>query len=159
MKMVLIAGLAVLLLGGGAGGAYIFLNKPAEASLGEVDAAAQEAAKAAAQAPIVPTVFVELHPLILPIIDDNGISQTVSLVVSVEVVDQAAADKVKNLQPRLHDAFIQDMYGALNRRAVMNGGVIEVSKIKERLNRVSASVVGENTIKDVLLQVVRQRGV
>lgn len=123
------------------------------------DEAAQEAAKVAAQTPLVPAVYVELHPLILPILDDNGISQTVSLVVSVEVVDQAAADKVKNLQPRLHDAFIQDMYGALNRRAVMNGGVIEVSKIKERLNRVSASVVGEGTIKDVLLQVVRQRGV
>lgn len=149
----------MLLLGGGAGGAYFFLNKPAEASVAGVDLAAEEAAKIAAQTPLVPAVYVELHPLILPIIDDNGISQTISLVVSVEVVDQAAADKVKNLQPRLHDAFIQDMYGALNRRAVMNGGVIEVSKIKERLNRVSASVVGENTIKDVLLQVVRQRGV
>lgn len=159
MKMVLIAGLAVLLLGGGAGGAYFFLGKPAEASLTAMDEAAQAEAKAAALAPVIPAIFVELHPLILPILDDNGISQTVSLVVSVEVTDQAAADKIKNLQPRLHDAFIQDMYGALNRRAVMNGGVIEVAKIKERLNRVGVAVVGEGAIKDVLLQVVRQRGV
>ncbi len=160
MKIVLIAGLAVLLLGGGAAGAYFFLNKPAEAAgaeLSEHDKAAEEAAKAAAAEPVIPAVFVQLSPLVLPIVDENGVSQTVSLVISVEVADEAMAAKVKNLQPRLQDAFIQDMYGVLSRKAVMKGGVIEVAKIKARLNTISDKVMGDDTIKEVLLQVVQQR--
>lgn len=162
MKVVLIAVMAVLLLGGGAAGAYFFLNKPAEAAGGELSEAAKaeaDAAKAAAQEPVIPAVFVQLNPLILPIVDDNGVSQTVSIVISVEVADEAMAAKVKNLQPRLQDAFIQDMYGVLSRKAVMKGGVIEVSKIKERLSAVSHKVMGDDTIKQVLLQVVQQRRV
>jgi len=162
MKLVLIAGLAVLLLGGGAGGAYFFLNKPAEAStapLSEAAAAEAEAAKAAHEAPMPAPVFVELHPLVVPIVDENGVSQTVSMVVSVEVADDATAERVRILQPRLQDAFIQDMYGTLSRKAVMKGGVIEVAKIKARLNRITQSVMGEDVVKDVLLQVVNQRRV
>ncbi len=154
MKMVVMAGLAVLLLGGGAAGAYFFLNKPAEAALSE---AGHEQPVAAAVPVAAPAVFVELDPLILPIVDQNGVSQTVSLVVSVEVADEAAATRVKNLQPRLKDAFIQDMYGVLSRKNVMAGGVLEVGKLKARLNTVSDKVMGEETIKEVLLQVVQQR--
>ncbi len=162
MKVIMIGAVAVFLLGGGGAGAYFFFNKPAEASantLSEHEKAEAEAAKAAHNAMIKPAIYVELNPLILPIVDENGISQTVSLVVSVEVADQMTADQVKNLQPRLHDAFLQDMYGVLSRKAVMSGGVIQVDKIKERLQRVCQTVVGEGAVKDVLLQVVHQRRV
>ncbi len=160
MKIVLIAGVALLLLGGGAGAAYMFLNKPAEAAAGDMSAEAikaEEEAKAAAQTPLVEPIYVQLNPLVLPIVDDNGVTQTVSMVIMIEVPDDIAATSVKNMQPRLQDAFIQDMYGALSRKAVMKGGVIEVAKIKDRLNAISHKVAGPNLIKEVLLQVVQQR--
>lgn len=155
MKILVMAGMAVLLLGGGAAGAYFFLNKPAEAATATPEH--EQAVVEGEGAVMVPAVFVELDPLILPIVDHNGVSQTVSLVVSVEVADEAAASRVKNLQPRLKDAFIQDMYGELSRKSVMAGGVLEVGKLKARLNRISGKVMGDDTIKEVLLQVVQQR--
>ncbi|MAS87925.1 MAG: flagellar basal body-associated FliL family protein [Micavibrio sp.] len=104
-------------------------------------------------------VFVELDRLTVPIINQNGISQTVSMLITVEAQDQAMADKITNMKPRLKDAFIQDMYGAFSRQAALQGGVIKVDVIKARLNKVSQKVMGPDIISDVLLQAVMQRRV
>ena len=152
MKTIMMACVALLILGGGGTGAYMFLfQSPAEASSGEVG----EAMKA--KTPSKPGEFVELNPLILPIIDEYGVNQIVSLVITIEVADNAAADRVNLFKPRLTDAFLQDLYGTLNRHAALKGGVIRVDVLKKRLNKVSTKVVGEDVVQDVLLQVVQQR--
>ena len=103
--------------------------------------------------------FVEMKPLTLPVVDGEGISQVISLVVSLEVENAEAKAEVEKLRPRLTDAYIQDMYGTLSRKTAMEGGVLQVAYIKERLNKVTAKVMGEHKVKDVLLQVIQQRGV
>jgi flagellar FliL protein len=130
--------------------------KPAEASLSE-DLDEHKDAKKEDAHDNPHYEFVELDPLILPIVDQNGISQTVSLVIILEVPDAEAKHKVEAIAPRLKDAFIQDMYGALNRHAALKGGVLQVGTLKSRLNKVSDEVAGEDTVHDVLLQVVQQR--
>lgn len=162
MKILMMGLVALILLGGGAGGAYFFLNKPAEASATEMSEVQKaEAAKLAAarEADAVPMTYVELDPLVLPIVDEYGVSQTVSLVIVLEVASEAEAETIERLQPRLKDAFIQDMYGVLSRKAVMSGGVLEVEKIKARLNKVSHKILGANVAHEVLLKVVSQRPV
>lgn len=154
--------IAVVLLGGGAAGAYFYFDKPAEAAGGPVDETkkaehdakveeAKEGASVAAQE------FVPLDVLILPVIDETGVTQTITMVVSIEVPDKTTADEVKRLSPRLKDAYIQDMYGALNRKNSLHNGVLQVAHIKERLNRVTAKVLGPEKVNDVLLEVVQQR--
>lgn len=164
MKLAVIAILAVLILGGGAAGAYFYFDKPAEAAAGPVDEAAKaeheakkEEAAEGAEAP--KEQFVQLDPLILPVIGETGVSQTISLVISIEVPDEAAAKEVERLSPRLKDAFIQDMYGALSRKSAMQNGVLQVNAIKERLNHISTKVLGQEKVNDVLLQIVQQRPV
>ena len=93
----------------------------------------------------------------MPIIDEDGVNQVVSMVIAIEVADANSATTVKNLSPRLKDAFIQDMYGVLNKHAALKGGVIQVNMIKSRLNKISHKVLGEDVVQDVLLQVVQQR--
>ena len=99
--------------------------------------------------------YVELEPLVLPIVDKTGVSQTVSLVIALEV--KGADDHVRAMAPRLTDAYIQDLYGMLNEHAALKGGVIQVGYIKERLNKISQGVIPDGKINDVLLQVVQQR--
>lgn len=163
MKLAVIAIVALLLVGGGAAGAYFFFDKPAEAAAGPVDEAAKaehDAKKAEAEGEEAAVEqFVQLDPLILPIIGDTGVTQTVSLVISIEVPDAATAEEVKRLSPRLKDAYIQDMYGALNRKSAMENGVLQVNAIKARLNKISTKVLGEGKVNDVLLQIVQQRRV
>lgn len=103
------------------------------------------------------TEFVKLDPLLLPIIDDDGVQQVVSMVVAIEVEGIFNADKVKAMKPKLTDAYIQEMYGALNKHAAYKGGVIQVVAIKKRLNKVTDDVMGDEIDTEVLLQVVQQR--
>lgn len=155
MRMAIIALVAVLLLGGGGAGAYFFVFNKAEASVGE---AHKDVKKAKREKP-ENTEFVELDPLILPIIDGNGVSQTVSMVVTIEVMDAKGAEKVKKYMPKLMDSYIQDMYGVLNKHAALEGGVIKVKMLKNRINKISQHILGDDVVYDVLLQAVQQRRV
>jgi flagellar FliL protein len=101
--------------------------------------------------------FVEISPLMFPVIDKNGSHQMISLVVAVEVRDQHSAEMVTRLTPRLNDAYIQNLYGYLNNYVTMNGGPIHIGELKKRLRGVTADVIGKDSFNDVLLQVVQQR--
>ncbi len=159
MRMILIALGALIVLGGAAAGAYFYFLNPAQAAVGEDG---QEVAKAEKHSKKKKDghgeafEFVELDPLILPIVDNNGVSQVVSMVIAIEVPDAESKARVEMMTPKLKDAFIQDMYGALSRHAALKGGVLQVSYLKERLNKVGVEVLGES-MSDVLIQVVQQR--
>ncbi len=170
MRMILIAVVALLVLGGGGAGAYFFYFKKAEAAVGaegEIAAATEEHGKDAKKTAEKgkggghgggsETMYVELDPLILPIIDNNGVSQVVSIVVALEVEGINNSDEVKKMTPKLKDAYIQDMYGVLNKYAALKGGVIQVNTLKGRLNKITTEVMGKDIVHDVLLQVVQQR--
>lgn len=172
MKKIIILLLALLVLGGGGGGAYyFFVMQPAEASAPKDDKTAKaedsHGEEAAAEGDHgggddghdgkAQAEFVELDPLILPIVDNSGVNQVVSLVIAIEVPGPSAKDKVKAMSPKLKDAYIQDMYGMLNEHAALKGGVVQVAVIKERLNEITHKIMGKDTVKEVLLQVVQQR--
>ncbi len=159
MRLVIIIVVALLLLGGGGAGAYFYFQHPAEASVGETDEHqdAKEAEKGHGDEGEPAAAFVEMDPLILPIIGAKGATQTVSLVIVLEVADEAKAEEVKHLTPRLKDAYIQNMYGMLSRKNALQDGMIQVGPLKERLNKISKQVLGDDVVHDVLLQVVQQR--
>lgn len=156
MRIAIILVMALLFIGGGGFGAYMYFAKPANAA---VPGSAEELAKAAEEAKKAEehrkTEYVKLDPLVLPIVDNDGLTQVVSLVIAIEV-DAEGVEAVTNLVPRLTDAFIQDLYGMLNGEA-MKDGIIQISFLKERLNKVSTKVLGGEIKPNVLLQVVQQR--
>lgn len=158
MKIAIIAVVALLLLGGGGAGAYFYFKQPAEAASGAAGEHAEGAKKDKhGKEGEHASIFVQLDPLILPIINRDGVSQTVSLVVAIETLDEPSKAKILSLAPRLKDAYIQDLYGVLSQEAMVRGGVIQIAPLKNRLHRVSARILGEDIAKDVLLQVVQQR--
>lgn len=148
VKKLIIAAIALLLFGSAGFMALAFINNPAEAS----------EAKEEGEGPPAPT-FVEMKPLVLPVLDKEGVSQIVSIVVSLETDTPEKAKEVEALKPRLTDAYIQGMYGVLSSKEVMADGILQVEYIKGRLNKITSKVLGENKVKDVLLQVVQQRNV
>ncbi len=150
-KKLLLSLVAFIMLGGGAAAAYFFMQKPAVAALEEGEIVKEEKVEPES------FEFVELDPLILPIIDKKGVTQVISLVVVIEVPDATIKEEVERLSPRIKDAYIRDMYGVLNDRAFIKGGVLEVEMIKRRLKKVSSEVVGDDKIRDVLLQFVKQK--
>jgi flagellar FliL protein len=159
MKKMINGLVGVLLLCGGGGGGYIYLKKTAEAASTEHNTVEEKHAKKKKGGhDEVAVEFVRLDPLILPIVNRSGLSQVVSIVVALEVKDKHDAEYVKNMQPRIKDAFIQEMYGVIHSPLGMqDGNVIKVSVLKSRLGRVGKQVLGDDIVQDVLLQVVQQR--
>ncbi|HEY8964174.1 MAG TPA: hypothetical protein VIN59_06915 [Alphaproteobacteria bacterium] len=151
MKRSLIPFLVFMLLLGVSFGANIYAQ-PAYASGGEK--------KSTESADGVPQIsYISMDPIILPIIDRDGISQTISLVVSIQVNDPVNAEEVRANLPKLADAYLSDMYGTLSKKSSMEGGVVKVSMLKARLVSVSQKVMGKDKINDVLLQVLQQHPV
>lgn len=155
MKKLLAIALVLLLAGGGAG-AYFFMGQDAVASTPSDKE--QKAAEAKNSNPET-IEFVELDPLILPIVDKTGVTQTISMVIVLEVADAEQKAFVEKMAPRLKDAYIQELYGVLNYKAALQGGVVQVGEVKKRLGSISAHVLGDHVVNDVLLQVVSQRPV
>lgn len=159
MRLVIIAVIALMVLGGGGIGAYYYFGQQANASTGEEvkEGAEKKAeAKGGGHGEGGAVEYVKLDPLILPLVTNDGLNQVVSLVVAIEVMDAANKQAVTNLVPRLTDAFIQDMYGVISSEA-MKDGVLQVGYLKERLNKISQKVLGGEIETNVLLQVVQQR--
>lgn len=172
------------MLGGGCAGTYFYFGKPAEASAPKSEDSEGHAEDTHKESKAKDKKdkhakkddgdhgggddghggghelnYVDMHSIILPIVDKSGVSQTVSMSLSLEAKSLWAADNVRAMSPKLKDAYIQDIYGVLSRHAALKGGVIQIDLIKERLKRVSKRVMGDDSIVDVMIQVVQQRPV
>ena len=102
--------------------------------------------------------YIQIDPINLPIITAKGLTQQVSLMVSIEV-DFDNKEKIGTYKPRLADAYIQDLYGAIGAGyALMKNNVVDVQQLKERLTSVTDKVLGPDLkARGVLLQVIQQR--
>lgn len=160
MKILVFLIAAIVLVGAGAGGSYMFLHNPANASVPDQAAVDKEEANKEAAAKGEEHMgheFVQLDPLILPVVGQNGVDEVVSMVIVIEVKDPEKKAMVTKLQPRLKDAYIQGLYGMLNKHVALQGGVLQVGMVKEKLAAISAQVLGDDVVADVLLDVVQQR--
>lgn len=154
MRHLIIAFVAMLVLGGIGYGAYTFLlggGNPAHAAEGAED-------KDNSVGLLGPKYqFVELQPLILPVVNQEGLSQMVTMVVALEVKDNKTAEKVRGMMPQLTDAMLSDLYGSLNYRVIGDNGVIRTEPLRKEIDRVARRMIGDENVSDVLLQVVLQR--
>lgn len=162
MKAIVIGVLALAVLGGGGFGAYTYFMNPAQAAVpadGHAEAEAPAEEEHAADEHAEPLPLVELSAMIVPVIDREGISQVVSLIIAIEAVDVPAADKIKYYEPKLKNAYIREMYGILNRHAALKGGVLQIGDLRKHLGTISEDILGEHVVSKVVLQVVQQRPV
>jgi len=102
--------------------------------------------------------YMRLKPLFFPVVNRQGATQQVSMVISVEV-DDGKKDDLEVYRPRLMNAYIQELYGSLGSgEAMIHGNVVDIEKIRERLVSLTQNMVGEEfVIHDVLFEVVSQR--
>jgi flagellar FliL protein len=151
MRVLLVLIVAIVFGGAGFGGGWWYFTQFAPPH-------AEDGPKAPEPPlPSGPPAFVNIGPLTVPVIAGDGIQQYVTLVVAVEVSDLPTADRVRGLAPRLTDAFITSLYGAIADGRGMNGGIVDVPQVKTKLAGASRKVLGEGVARDVLVQVVSQR--
>jgi flagellar FliL protein len=154
-KLVVIAAVGlVLLLGGGAGGAWFlgFLggDEPAEAA----EHAAEAAELAAAAERRAAVVFVDMPDILVNLHALGQRTRFLKLKVALEVENEAAAEEVKTLMPRVMDSF-QAYLRALTVDEVSGPGGLH--QLKEQLTaRVNLALeptrVDDVLVKEMLVQ-------
>ena len=150
MKKIIFFALALMVLIGAGVGGWIMFGPKQEAAEGEQ-------AEVVKKKSSVPPQFVQLDPVILPVIGNKRVEQNVMLVIAVEVADDAAKDIVRAVQPRLRDAYIRALYGSIGRDQVIEGQIINVASLETKLREATESVLGKGVAEDVLIQAVSQR--
>ncbi len=101
--------------------------------------------------------YVNIAPFVLPVIGEKGPEQLISLVITLEVVDGKAAAIIKQRLPRLNDAYLQTLYGALDQKLVNKGQLVDIGLVKQRLRAPTERILGPDVAKDILVQAVAQR--
>lgn len=102
-------------------------------------------------------IYVNAGPLILPIILDDGAQSILSVLISLQVKDYDASDKVRAVLPKLMDGYMRALYGKFTADNLSQGKLVNVDFIKQKIARVTTVIMGEGVVDDVLIQAVAQR--
>ncbi|MCG5239166.1 hypothetical protein [Azospirillum doebereinerae] len=148
VKALIVLVLGIVLLGGAGFGGWTLYNK--------YYVQHDETPKKVEPPPKPPTGFVRLAPLVVPAIGANRVEQFVTVVVTVEVLLEKQPMAQANMT-RLTDAFLTAMYGGVADKTVLNGGLINIPAVKDKLVEAGNKVLGAGVVQNVLVQAVTQR--
>ena len=102
-------------------------------------------------------IYVNIAPFVLPVLGDNGPEQLITLVITLEVDSKDKAELIKDRLPRLNDAYLQTLYGAIDKKMITKGQLVDLSLVKVRLQSPTQRVLGLGVVNDILVQAVSQR--
>ena len=102
-------------------------------------------------------IYVHIQPMVLPVINENGVEQLVTIIMDIQVKDFDSADELHSNMPRVMDALMRGLYGGLGDGVLRNGKLADVSKIKTKAIAAVGEVIPVAKIQDVLIQSISQR--
>lgn len=146
-RLLRIVVLVLLAAAGGAGGWWVWVRGGDPLQLLSMFAGEEPAAEAG---------FVKLDPLVLPIIQEGRVTQTLTLVVVLELRKGVAEGYVRARLPRLRDALITELHALMSLRAVRRRGAAD-PLIKRRLALAGRRVLGPQVLHRVLLRGLQMR--
>jgi hypothetical protein len=102
----------------------------------------------------LPPQYIDLQPLIIPLLQENGVAATVEISVKLEALGKENAAIVKKNLPRIKDAFLKDMYSFLP-RLLKDQERLDAFVLKRRFELIARRAVEPNgVINGVLIQSV-----
>jgi flagellar FliL protein len=101
--------------------------------------------------------FVDIQPIILPVIERNAVTRQVGIVVTLELADGEHADAVEPKRRQLTDAFIRELHTLYAWRS-SSDRVVDEQLIKRRLLRVADAVMGQGVVHAILVRQLLEQG-
>ena len=120
-------------------------------------ASATESGETEPQEPEEPPRFIDMDPLVVPVFAGDAVVATIQIHLKLETMGAANEEAINRLMPRLNDAFLRDLYTYIP-RLLRKKGNVDVSAIKNRLQRVAVKTAGEGRIDNILVQSVTETG-
>ena len=147
-KKLIIVIVLLLMLGGGGAGAYMILTK------GDAEAVdLQEVADSLGNK--VPE-FVELDPLIVPVIREGRVSQHLTVSIIVQVDSDPKVDLIYAARRQLLDGYLTELHALYSHRIVQDNPD-PIPLLRKRLLTVSRELLGQETVDRVLVTVIDRK--
>lgn len=106
--------------------------------------------------PVVESRFVPVPALAVPVLRGGALVEQFELVIQVEVAGAAGERRVEERLPLLTDALVTELYGVVAMRYVLEReDGLEI--VRERLSAAASRVLGEETLRQVLLTSINRR--
>ena len=105
----------------------------------------------------LPSEFVEMKPLSIPVMQEGQVTKLLTLVVSLEVAGNKGLTAVSNNRPQLRDAMLSELHGLYSLRFVRENDD-SITLVKRRLGRVAKDILG-NKWRGIYVQAVQGREV
>lgn len=109
-------------------------------------ARAEDAHAPAAAGPI----YVPIDPLVVPLIRGSDVRRHLIFVVQLEVADAAAGARVREMMPRLRDAYLRALVRLADRQD--DTAPPDLERVKAGLVTASGRVLGDEVVRGVLVQ-------
>ncbi len=101
-----------------------------------------------APAPAGP-IYVPVDPLVVPLIRGSDVRRHLIFVVQLEVADAAAGARVREMMPRLRDAYLRALARLADRQD--DTAPPDLERVKRGLATASGQVLGQHVVLDVLV--------
>jgi len=101
--------------------------------------------------------FVDIQPIVLPVIERNTVMRQVGIVVTLELAPGEHADVVEPKRRQLTDAFIRELHTLYAWRSG-DGRVADEQLIKRRLLVVTDAVLGHGIVHAILVKQLLEQG-
>ncbi len=99
--------------------------------------------------------FIELDPLVIPIVRKDRIAGSIQLQIQIETKNEYRLEMLRML-PRISDAFIRDLHGFIP-RMLKTRDDLDLDIIRRRLVIIGERTVGQGQIDNVLVQSILER--
>ena len=100
--------------------------------------------------------YYTLQPFTVPVVRNGRIAKHVSFVITLETSGLANKDKILEARKRLRDSFLRDLHGVMSIRR-KDGRSFKTSVLKKRLMAASKRVLGEDIVRDILIEIALER--
>lgn len=101
--------------------------------------------------------FIDIQPIILPVIERNAVTRQVGIVVTLELAQGEHADVVEPKRRQLTDAFIRELHTLYAWRSGSDR-VADERLVKRRLLLVADAVLGQGVVHAVLVRQLLEQG-
>ncbi|MBV9521454.1 MAG: hypothetical protein JO010_01590 [Alphaproteobacteria bacterium] len=100
--------------------------------------------------------FVQIPPIVLPVVEGNRVTRTAGLVLVLELEKGRTEAELEPNRVKLRDAFITDFYSFVDQHS-QAPRAIDAGAVKARLQATSDRILGPGFVHEVLVQQAFER--
>ena len=96
-------------------------------------------------------MFVNLQPIVLPVIERNAVTRQVAILLTLELGDGHSTEEFEPKRRQLVDAFMRELYRLYDARSGADR-IVDEGVLKARLLRTASAMLGPGFVRAVLIR-------